>query len=90
MENPPSQVADAPKTTKTIEKPSTNITDLNMAEAIFLSVDPCSVMLSIERPDTNAIYPGISGSTQGDRNDRSPAENTISNDNSCSIINNIR
>jgi len=60
-----------------------------MAEAIFLSVDPRSVMSSIERPDTNAIYPGISGSTHGERNDRSPAANTISNDNSCSIINNI-
>jgi len=43
----------------------------------------------MERPDTNAIYPGISGSTQGDRNDRSPAVNTISNDNSCSIFNNF-
>ena len=68
---PPIQVADAPKITKTKEKPSTNMAELIMAEAIFLSVHPPSVMSSIERPDTKAIYPGISGSTQGDRNDKS-------------------
>ncbi|BBO77404.1 hypothetical protein DSCW_48210 [Desulfosarcina widdelii] len=60
-----------------------------MAGAIFLSVEPWPVMSSIERPDTNAIYPGIIGSTHGDRNDKSPAENTISNDNSGCMVNNF-
>jgi hypothetical protein len=45
------------------------------------------VISSIDMPDTKAIYPGISGTTQGDRKERSPAANTMSNDKSCSIFN---
>jgi len=65
------------------------MTELSMAEAIFLSANPRSVMLSIERRDTNAIYPGISGSTQGERNYESQAVHSFSSENSGSIINNI-
>ena len=38
---------------------------------------------------TNPINPGISGSTQRERNYESPAAHTFSSENSCSIINNI-
>jgi len=60
-----------------------------MADANFLSVERRSVISSIEKPDTNAIYPGISGSTQRERNYESPAAHTFSSENSCPIINNI-
>ena len=52
-----------------------------MADAIFLPGESRLDISSIDMPDTKAIYPGISGTTQGDRNDRSPAANTMSNDN---------
>ena len=82
-------IAGAPKATKTAEKPKTNMAELSISKVIFLSAERRSVMSSIERPDTNSIYLRINGSTQGDRNYRSPAAKTIRNDNSCSIINNI-
>jgi len=46
-------------------------------------------MSSKERPDTNAIYPGVSGSTQRERNYESQAVHSFSSENSGFIINNI-
>jgi hypothetical protein len=66
------------------------MTELSMADAIFLPDESRLIISSIDMPDTKAIYPGISGTTQGDRNDRSPAANTMSNDKSCSIFSNLQ
>ena len=87
VKSPPSQVADAPSKTKTTEKPSTNRLELIMAVAVCLLVQLFPVVPSRGNPATNAMYPGISGNTQGERNDNKPATKTIINDKSVCMLN---
>jgi hypothetical protein len=77
----PIQVAEAPKRIKTMENPPIKKRAFNKTIRLSLPMRPASPVLvltsSTDTPDMKEIYPGTSGSTQGDRNEIRPAANAI-------------
>jgi len=71
---PPKKDAETPSVTNTTEKPRTNRT---LGKRIFLTFRSIESFLhsSNDSFETIEIYPGISGSTHGDRNETTPARN---------------
>ena len=69
----PKKVAVAPKLIKTIEKPKVNKTIGNIL-IVFFSNNSFK-----ELPEIYDIYPGINGSTHGDKKLISPAPNATNN-----------
>src|SRR5689334_14145501 len=77
--NFPIAVAEAPSATKTSEKPMTKARDAMKTWARDADGAPASPrMSSTDTPETKEMYPGISGRTQGETNDRKPAANAAS------------
>ncbi len=74
--NFPTQVADAPRTTKTTENPTTKARELRSTRPMSW---PLASLFSssTEAPESMEIYPGTRGSTQGERKETSPATNAI-------------
>ena len=73
LSNSPMALADAPRATNTTEKPATNSSvERNTRRC---STPRASASSSPESPDMSDRYPGTNGSTQGERNDSSPAPN---------------
>src|SRR5665811_646630 len=68
--NDDSEVAVAPSPTNTRVKPRTNRPVMPVTRRIETLPSDRSC---IEYPDINEMYPGMSGSTHGDRNDAAPA-----------------
>src|SRR5580704_2781053 len=69
--NDPTALADAPNVMKTMENPKTKA----KADVSNPPRGAPSLSCSTPIPDSIEIYPGTSGSTQGERNDTSPATN---------------
>jgi hypothetical protein len=70
--NAPTSVADAPRAINTTEKPITKATAFRMTRAIS-APSPLARNSSIEAPESIETYPGTKGSTQGERNETTPA-----------------
>ena len=72
----PTHVAEAPRAMNTIEKPATNAIEFRKMRATS-GAPPPAFSASIDSPESMEMYPGTSGSTQGDRNEATPARNAI-------------
>src|SRR5689334_8633308 len=69
---PPRKLAERPSETKTTEKPMMKATALSTTRRrTRLSLDG-SAISSIDTPEMNERYDGITGSTHGDKNESSP------------------
>src|SRR5882762_6313087 len=69
----PTPVAAAPSMTKTTVNPRINITEFN--STVLRSLRSLDLSSSTLAPEIKDTYPGTSGSTQGERNETSPATN---------------
>jgi hypothetical protein len=65
--NWPTAVAVAPTTTKVIEKPITNMTELRITARFSEALAALPFSWSREKPEMIEMYPGTSGRTQGER-----------------------
>ena len=74
------RLADAPKAMNTKEKPAMNKRAFTTIAALNLDRALASVNCSIDKPVMYEIYEGTNGSTQGDTNERSPAEKAAINE----------
>jgi hypothetical protein len=70
----PTKEAETPRVTKTVEKPRTNKI-LGMRILLIFPFVASSFISAHVSFETIDIYPGISGSTQGDTNETTPAKN---------------
>src|SRR5450759_5252116 len=72
--NFPTAVADAPSAMNTIEKPITNASEVrNTCRRELAGAASVPRISSIDTPETNEMYPGMSGSTHGETKDKNPA-----------------
>src|SRR2546422_10686651 len=72
MRNCPAALNEAPSATNTTEKPRTNATECNSTRR--RAAGPRSAVRSAtDIPVMNEMYEGKRGSTQGERNEKSPA-----------------
>ena len=77
--NLPTAVAEAPSATNTIENPITKARDVRkICRRDVDGAAPVPRISSIETPEMKEMYPGMSGRTQGDTNDRNPAAKAAS------------
>src|SRR5208283_401731 len=72
----PTSVEIAPSVMKTMLKPMMNAAELSIT--LRKSCPSCSFNCSTPTPEIRETYPGTSGSTQGDRNEISPATKAAS------------
>src|SRR5208337_1200300 len=72
----PTSVEIAPSVMKTMLNPRMNAAELNIT--LRKSCPSCNFSCSTPTPDIRETYPGTSGSTQGERNEISPATKTAS------------
>src|SRR5574341_502261 len=76
----PINEADAPNKIKTVENPATNRSDMvNVVHFTRYRSTP-RVNSSNDSPVTNDTYAGTNGSTQGETNERNPAENAMASE----------
>jgi hypothetical protein len=66
-------VADAPRRINTMVKPATKARELIMTLNLTLLIFSEFESSCIDSPEINDIYPGISGSTHGERKESRPA-----------------
>ena len=87
--NVPNHVADAPKRMKISENPTIKNTELRTTLSFCLVSSPLPgeppFISCRETPDIKEMYPGISGRTQGDKNEINPATNAMVMGTSCII-----
>src|SRR5208282_1397950 len=72
----PTSVEIAPNVMKTMLKPTMKAAELSIT--LRKSCPSCSFSCSTPTPEIRETYPGTSGSTQGDRNEISPATKAAS------------
>src|SRR4026208_1871445 len=77
--NLPGAEARAPAATKTTVKPSTKASDASRTCGRDDRGFTVPRLSSSVRPEMTETYPGLSGSTHGDTNERKPATNAASN-----------
>src|SRR5574341_2253413 len=76
----PINEADAPNRINTVENPATNSSDIVSVVHFTRYRSTPRVNSSKDSPVTNDTYAGTNGSTQGETNERNPAENAIASD----------
>src|SRR5258706_1579463 len=72
----PIQPAVVPNARKITDSPALNASELSITARRAPAFEP-SFKLSMLTPDINEMYPGTSGRTHGERNDRIPAAKAI-------------
>src|SRR5712692_1087159 len=80
----PTSVEIAPSVMKTMLKPMMNAAELNIT--LRNSCASFSFSCSTPTPEIRETYPGTSGSTQGDRNEISPATKTAGSDGNGKLV----
>ena len=74
------KLAEAPKAMNTAEKPAMNKRAFTTIAVLNRDLAVASVSCSIDNPVMYEMYEGTKGSTHGDTNESSPAENAAINE----------